>query len=201
MTCVSRRRSPWAGGGAARHGNRRLDVGNNYHPEALSCQRIIGSGKASSSETEGYAALSCTFRRRGGWTRQSPAGIFHARPGDARAFFPEMAPYPRGKGEVCKTFMHRFDSGRRLCARMGCEPAGQAGLPSVGPVGACVLAWGASRPNNPAALRARALLWAREARSTFRCAPQASAARGLGVAPPSIRRPSTSHCSFSLATH
>ena len=25
-----------------------------------------------------------------------------------------QAPYPRGKGEVCKTFMHRFDSGRRL---------------------------------------------------------------------------------------
>ena len=25
-----------------------------------------------------------------------------------------VAPYPRGKGEVCKTFMHRFDSGRRL---------------------------------------------------------------------------------------
>ncbi len=24
------------------------------------------------------------------------------------------APYPRGKGEVCKTFMHRFESGRRL---------------------------------------------------------------------------------------
>ena len=24
------------------------------------------------------------------------------------------APYPRGKGEVCKTFMHRFDSDRRL---------------------------------------------------------------------------------------
>src|SRR6266566_8927148 len=26
-----------------------------------------------------------------------------------------MAPYPSGKGEVCKTFMHRFESDRRLC--------------------------------------------------------------------------------------
>jgi hypothetical protein len=25
-----------------------------------------------------------------------------------------MAPYPSGKGEVCKTFMHRFESDRRL---------------------------------------------------------------------------------------
>ena len=25
-----------------------------------------------------------------------------------------MAPYPSGKGEVCKTFMHRFEPGRRL---------------------------------------------------------------------------------------
>ena len=24
------------------------------------------------------------------------------------------APYPSGKGEVCKTFMHQFDSDRRL---------------------------------------------------------------------------------------
>ena len=24
------------------------------------------------------------------------------------------APYPSGKGEVCKTFMHRFESDRRL---------------------------------------------------------------------------------------
>ena len=24
------------------------------------------------------------------------------------------APYPSGKGEVCKTFMHQFESGRRL---------------------------------------------------------------------------------------
>ena len=24
------------------------------------------------------------------------------------------ATYPSGKGEVCKTFMHRFESGRRL---------------------------------------------------------------------------------------
>ncbi len=33
------------------------------------------------------------------------------------SIFHIMAPYPRGKGEVCKTFMHRFDSGRRLTAR------------------------------------------------------------------------------------
>ena len=26
----------------------------------------------------------------------------------------DLAPYPSGKGEVCKTFMHRFESGRRL---------------------------------------------------------------------------------------
>ena len=26
------------------------------------------------------------------------------------------ATYPSGKGEVCKTFMHRFESGRRLCS-------------------------------------------------------------------------------------
>ena len=26
----------------------------------------------------------------------------------------QTAPYPSGKGEVCKTFMHRFESGRRL---------------------------------------------------------------------------------------
>ncbi len=25
-----------------------------------------------------------------------------------------MAPYPSGKGEVCKTFMRRFESARRL---------------------------------------------------------------------------------------
>src|SRR5438552_18860528 len=25
-----------------------------------------------------------------------------------------MSPYPSGKGEVCKTFMHRFESDRRL---------------------------------------------------------------------------------------
>ena len=25
-----------------------------------------------------------------------------------------LAPYPSGKGEVCKTFMHRFESDRRL---------------------------------------------------------------------------------------
>ena len=25
-----------------------------------------------------------------------------------------LAPYPSGKGEVCKTFMNRFDSDRRL---------------------------------------------------------------------------------------
>ncbi len=25
-----------------------------------------------------------------------------------------VAPCPSGKGEVCKTFMHQFDSGRRL---------------------------------------------------------------------------------------
>ena len=29
-------------------------------------------------------------------------------------YIPAKAPYPRGKGEVCKTFMHRFESGRRL---------------------------------------------------------------------------------------
>ena len=28
--------------------------------------------------------------------------------------FYSTAPYPSGKGEVCKTFMHRFESGRRL---------------------------------------------------------------------------------------
>ena len=29
-----------------------------------------------------------------------------------RDFF--LAPYPSGKGEVCKTFMHQFESDRRL---------------------------------------------------------------------------------------
>src|SRR2546426_11426384 len=29
-----------------------------------------------------------------------------------------MAPYPSGKGEVCKTFMHRFESDRRLSSRI-----------------------------------------------------------------------------------
>ena len=29
-----------------------------------------------------------------------------------------MAPYPSGKGEVCKTFMRRFESARRLLSRM-----------------------------------------------------------------------------------
>ena len=28
--------------------------------------------------------------------------------------FPSLAPYPSGKGEVCKTFMRRFESARRL---------------------------------------------------------------------------------------
>jgi hypothetical protein len=30
-----------------------------------------------------------------------------------------MAPYPSGKGEVCKTFMHRFESDRRLLVDFG----------------------------------------------------------------------------------
>ena len=30
------------------------------------------------------------------------------------SFGPQTAPYPSGKGEVCKTFMHQFDSDRRL---------------------------------------------------------------------------------------
>ena len=29
----------------------------------------------------------------------------------------QMAPYPSGKGEVCKTFMNRFDSDRRLSTK------------------------------------------------------------------------------------
>ena len=29
-------------------------------------------------------------------------------------FYQKMALYPSGKGEVCKTFIHRFESGRRL---------------------------------------------------------------------------------------
>src|SRR5262245_3851859 len=29
-----------------------------------------------------------------------------------------MAPYPSGKGEVCKTFMHRFESDRRFLNQM-----------------------------------------------------------------------------------
>ena len=33
----------------------------------------------------------------------------------------KKAPYPSGKGEVCKTFMHQFDSDRRLIAKSLCH--------------------------------------------------------------------------------